>query len=67
MYIYQNCNGGFYTSKRLSNNKNTLLGSANTKTEAWNVIKDIVDVRGNSGCILGYTLECAKKFLDENF
>ena len=74
MYIYEDhVDGGLYTSNReLSyeerhckqcGDSDWLIGYANTREEAWNLIKDNVDINGSGG----WDYEYIQEFLNANW
>ena len=73
MYIYEGHLGSLYTSDRVLDYEEThceqcgdsdwLVGYAATKSEAWDLLKDVTDINGSGGWSYDYVM----KFLDENW
>ncbi len=42
-----------------------LLGQANTREEAWNLLKDDTDIEGSGGWDYEYVQEFLKKYFEE--
>ena len=73
MYIYEGHLGSLYTSDRVLSYEEThcemcgdsdwLIGYAETKAAAWNLLKDATDINGSGGGGYEYVME----FLDENW
>ena len=73
MYIYEGHLGHLYTSDRPLSYEETycetcgdsdwLIGYAETKSDAWSLLKDDTDINGSGGWDYDYVV----KFLDENW
>lgn len=73
MYIYEGHTGSLYTSNReLSyeerhceqcGDSDWLIGYATTREEAWNLLKNDIDINGSGGWDYDYVQE----FLNENW
>lgn len=73
MYIYENHLGGLYTADDLIDDEqlyceecgdsDTLVGYAETREEAWGLLKDDCDIDGSGG----WDREYIQSFLDQNF
>lgn len=73
MWIYEHHLGGLYTSDRELSWEDTyceqcgdcdwLVGYADTRYQAWILLKDITDIDGSGGWDYNYVI----KFLDENW
>ena len=73
MYIYEGHMGGLYSSDELLDyedlycetcgDSDTYIGYAETKEEAWNLLKDDVDIDGSGG----WDYEYVKGFIKANF
>lgn len=73
MYIYENHLGGLYTADELIDDEqlyceecgdsDMLVGYAETREAAWELLKDDCDIYGSGG----WDLEYIQHFLDENF
>lgn len=73
MYIYEGHMGGLYTSIEeldpeflyceTCGDSDWLLGEADTREEAWEILKDITDIDGSGGWDYNYV----QAFLDENW
>ena len=73
MYIYEGHLGSLYTSDRALDYEETyceicgdsdwLIGYAETKAAAWDLLKDVTDINGSGGWGYDYVME----FLDENW
>ena len=73
MYIYENRLGGLYTADELIDDEqlyceecgdsDMLVGYAETREAAWELLKDDCDIDGSGG----WDLEYIQHFLDENF
>ena len=73
MYIYEAHMGGLYSSDELLDyedlycetcgDSDTYIGCAETKEEAWNLLRDDVDIDGSGG----WDYEYVKKFIDGSF
>ena len=73
MYIYESHMGGLYTSDdpldyedlycEECGDSDWLVGYANTREEAWNLLKDDTDTDGSGGWDYDYV----QKFINENW
>ena len=73
MYIYESHLGGLYVSDDWLDNDFTyceecgdsdwLVGTAETREEAWNLLKDQTDIDGSGG----YDYEYMQKFINGNW
>ena len=73
MYIYESHMGGLYTSEWVLDYEDTyceecgdsdlLIGHANTKEEAWNLLKDDTNIDGSGGLDYDYVQE----FINSNW
>lgn len=73
MFIYENHLGGLYVSDdkldddalycKVCGDCNWLIGEANTQGEAWELLKDMIDLNGQGG----YDFEVVKAFIGDNF
>ena len=73
MYIYEGHMGGLYSSDELLDyedlycetcgDSDTYIGCAETKEEAWNLLRDDVDIDGSGG----WDYEYVKNFIDTSF
>ena len=73
MYIYEGHMGSLYTSNRKLSyeerhceqcgDSDWLIGYANTREEAWELLKDEVDIDGSGG----WDYEYIQEFLNENW
>lgn len=73
MYIYEGHMGGLYSSDELLDyedlycetcgDSDTYIGCAETKEEAWNLLRDDVDIDGSGG----WDYEYVKNFIDASF
>lgn len=73
MYIYENHLGGLYAADELIDDEqlyceecgdfDTLVGYAETREAAWELLKDDCDIDGSGG----WEQEYIQHFLDENF
>lgn len=73
MFIYENHLGGLYVSDdkldddvlycKVCGDCDWLIGEANTQGEAWELLKDTIDLNGQGG----YDLKYIKTFIGENF
>lgn len=73
MFIYENHLGGLYASDDILDidelyceecgDSDWLIGEANTRAEAWELLKELV----NLNCNGGYDLEYVKNFIQSNF
>ena len=73
MYIYEGHLGSLYTSDRVLDyeeihceqcgDSDWLVGYAETKAEAWDLLKDVTDINGSGGWGYEYVI----KFLNENW
>lgn len=73
MFIYENHLGGLYASDdRLDfdelyceecGDSDWLIGEANTRAEAWELLKELIDLNCNGG----YDFEYVKNFIQSNF
>lgn len=51
--------------KKNGKNNDYLLGQANTREEAWNLLKDDTDIEGSGGWDYEYVQEFLKKYFEE--
>lgn len=73
MYIYENHMGGLFASDRelsyeecyceTCGDSDWLIGEADTREEAWELLKSDTDINGSGGWDYDY----ARRFLNENF
>ena len=73
MYIYENHMGGLYTSEieldwemlycEECGDSDSLIGYAETREEAWDLLKDDTNINGSGG----WDYEYVQQFLDENW
>lgn len=73
MYIYEGHLGGLYTTEEPleyedlyceeCGDSDTLIGYAETKEEAWNVLKEDTDINGSDGWNYNYV----KDFISRNW
>ena len=73
MYIYEGHLGGLYTTEEPleyedlyceeCEDSDTLIGYAETKEEAWNVLKEDTDINGSGGWNYNYV----KDFISSNW
>ena len=73
MYIYEGHMGGLYSSDELKDyedlycetcgDSDTYIGYAETKEEAWNLLKDDVNIDGSGG----WDYEYVRSFIEANF
>lgn len=74
MYIYQSHMGGLFVSDEILDYEQTycetcgdldfLLGYAETREEAWNLLKNDTDINGSGGWNYDYVQEFLKKWED---
>ena len=72
MYIYQSHMGGLYTSDyeldwddlycEECGDSDTLIGFANTRKEAWEILKDDTDINGSGGWDYNYIQDFLKNW-----
>lgn len=72
MYIYQSHMGGLYTSDyeldwddlycEECGDSDTLIGFANTRKEAWKILKDDTDINGSGGWDYNYIQDFLKNW-----
>lgn len=72
MFIYENHLGGFYAAEQELDDKvlycetcgdsDWPIGEAKTKEEAWELLKDDVDIDGSGGLRLDYVRNCINKW-----
>ena len=75
MYIYEGHMGSLYTSDNVLDYEDTyceecgdsdwLIGYADTKEEAWDLLKDITDIDGSGGWDYDYVQEFINSNWDE--
>ena len=75
MYIYEGHMGGLYTSDNVLDYEDTycktcgdsdwLIVHANTREEAWNLLKDDTDIDGSGGWDYDYVQEFVNSNWDE--
>lgn len=75
MYIYENHMGGLYTSYDVLDYEDTycetcgdsdlLIGHANTREEAWELLKSDTDIDGSGGWNYNYVQEFINSNWDE--
>ncbi|MDB2010660.1 hypothetical protein [[Clostridium] symbiosum] len=75
MYIYEGHMGSLYVSDKPLDYEDTyceicgdsdyLLGQANTREEAWNLLKDDTDIEGSGGWDYEYVQEFLQKYFEE--
>ncbi len=72
MYIYQSHMGGLFASDEILDYEQTyceicgdsdwLIGYAETREEAWNLLKDDIDINGSGGWNYDYVQEFLKNW-----
>lgn len=72
-YIYEGHLGSLYATDHIQNSEEMycdecggsdwLLGSASTREEAWEILKDVTDI----DCSGGWDYDYIQEFLDEHF
>ena len=75
MYIYENHMGGVYSSNELLDEEflycetcgdyDWLIGEADTREEAWELLKNDTSINGSGGWDYDYIQEFLKKYFEE--